>query len=591
MRRRFRRLGLATVTAVAGLASAGVVALPASGASAMTTVVFRSEVGPDGKIIQTQTQVPLTVLNGVRGGQKPNEPALKPAAKLDPGLVTNRGGRQQVIVTFQEDQKVPRLPDLDPKLPRNAPANAQVLKQSDAVVNDMAARRRAGYQALSDDFARMDVHTLDTYWLIKGMVVDAPMSALAALAQRGDVTYVEPVANGSRPPADSDPNNDEADARALLHTDPYFGKQNGFVGILDTGVRSTHTLFNPQRAWLLEDLTNPTNPNPNDDCWNHGTSTSAIMGGNSNLGDDFRGITSLTVDSFKVYPAGCVGLNADAAVRGFQRAVQVGDRVIVAEMQASGNETSAISAAADGAFDAGAAVIAANGNNGPNASTVNVPAVAQKVLGVGAVDVKTLATPSYQSLGPAADGRTKPDVQAPTNVETASNASDTATQVFTGTSAATPHAAGAAAVFRNGPLGIPPGGVYAMLIASGNGPTGFDSTHGGGLISLEQQGVFWETQTTVGNGQVVDIPAVDAAGPGNHRFNLAIWWPEQPATHNDIDVSLVDPNGVVRASSSSISSVFERVALTGGITAGSWKVRITGFSVTGTQQVYAAWTF
>ncbi len=52
-------------------------------------------------------------------------------------------------------------------------------------------------------------------------------------------------------------------------------------------------------------------------------------------------------------------------MRGFQAAVAVLDRVIVAEMQGSGDDLSAISLAADDAFDAGAVVIAANGNNGP----------------------------------------------------------------------------------------------------------------------------------------------------------------------------------------------------------------------------------
>ena len=579
-----------SLAAAAGLAATGVAGLPAAGAPATTAVLISGQFGPDGNVVQTSTEVPVTVRDDVPGIEKPAEPAPRPRSKLDPKLAKATTGRQRVVVTFVQDQKMPRLPDLDASLPRTAPANVETLRRSDAIVNDVIARRSPAYQQLKTDLARLDVRVLETFWLIKGMVVDAPAAALPGLAQRDDVSYVEPVDSGTPPPADSDPDNDEADARALMHTDPYFGRQTGYVGILDTGARRTHTLITPASASFFEDLTTTTNPDPNDDCWNHGTSTFAIMGGNSNLGDAFRGITNLTVDSFKVYPAGCQNLDVGAAQRAFARAVEVGDRVIVAEMQAGGDELSALSVAADSAFDAGAAVIAANGNNGPNASTVNVPAAAQKVLGIGAVDLKAQTTPDFQSRGPTGDFRIKPDVQAPTNVETASNASDTATQVFTGTSAATPHAAGAAALFRNATPAMPAGGVYAMLLASGNA-SGVDNTHGAGMISLQPTGVFWQAQTTVSNKQVVDIPAVDAAGPGNHRFNLAIWWPEAPATHNDIDVSLVDPNGVVRASSLSVNGVFERVALTGGITAGRWTVRITGYQVTGTQTVYAAWTF
>ena len=76
--------------------------------------------------------------------------------------------------------------------------------------------------------------------------------------------------------------------------------------------------------------------------------------------------------------------------------------------------------------ETGAAVIAANGNFGPGAGTVRSPAIAHRVIGVGAVDVNTRLTMDYQSRGPTPDGRIKPDIQAPTNTETASRASTTA---------------------------------------------------------------------------------------------------------------------------------------------------------------------
>ena len=85
-------------------------------------------------------------------------------------------------------------------------------------------------------------------------------------------------------------------------------------------------------------------------------------------------MTAITLDSFKVFPSTfsggtCAGaLDRAAAVRGFQAAVTVLDRVIVAEMQGSGSDVSTISVAADNAFDAGAVIIAANGNFGPNPS-------------------------------------------------------------------------------------------------------------------------------------------------------------------------------------------------------------------------------
>ena len=228
-------------------------------------------------------------------------------------------------------------------------------------------------------------------------------------------------------------------------------------------MRFSHILFNSPShiAFRLDCVNGGSGCNsgstldPNDDCWDHGTSSGAIITANNRSGNDFRGVTAITLDSFKVYPTSfsaasglCNGnLSVTAAVRGFQRAVAVLDRVIVAEMQAGGSDTSSISAAADNAFDAGAVIIAANGNNGPAASTVNEPAIAHKVIGVGNFDVQTLNQINGQSRGPAPDNRIKPDIQAPTNTETAGNGcgwqqnctaggSDTAINSFGGTSGA-----------------------------------------------------------------------------------------------------------------------------------------------------------
>lgn len=214
--------------------------------------------------------------------------------------------------------------------------------------------------------------------------------------------------------------------------------------------------------------------------------------------------------------------------------------------------------------------------------------MAHKAIGVGAVDVQTLATVS-QINGPAADGRTKPDIQAPTNTETASNASNTALRVFTGTSGATPYASGAGALLRNWLRGsnfdIDPGQVYAQMILSGQTPF-FNNTNGAGLLNLPTGGSAFFGKTSVGNGGTINIPL--NIGAGHNRFDCAIWWPETAAqSHNDVDVSLIDPFGVTRASSLSISSVFERARFSGAVASGTWTLRIRGFSVpAGPQTVY-----
>jgi hypothetical protein len=601
MRRNAKVLACTAALAVGGglpaLTGVGTAAAPAG--TAPMVVVHEGHVGADGTTTHAQREVSAQVRQTPQRDKADPASAAKPA-RLHPSVAAalrqpNAGNaRQRLVVGFTEDVQVPRLPSPDTRSPRSSAVNQQAQARASQIIDEVRQRRQPGYDRRKTELARLGAQTEDTFWLVNAMVVELPLSAVPALLARPDVTYVEPVDNGARPPADADLLNDVDDARARMRTDPYFnlGQTTGYIGLLDTGVRASHSLFtNPSRLGIREDLTNTLNPNPDDDCWNHGTASAAILSGNGNLGGAFRGVTNVVVDSFKVYPSGCGGLDSAAAVRGFQRAVQVLDRVIVAEMQAGGNELSAISRAADAAYDAGAVVIAANGNNGSAAGTVNVPAVAQKALGVGAVDVKTMATPAYQSRGPAPDGRTKPDLQAPTNVETASSSGTTATRVFGGTSAATPHAAGAATLVRNFLRGsafdIDPGSVYSYLLASGTASFPHSNTTGTGPVRLPVNSSFWRGTSAVSNGQTLDIP-INVTATSN-RMQVAIWWPEQPATHNDVDLSLVDPSGAVRASSVSAGGVFERVTVAGPLAGGTWKVRLRGYNVpSGSQRVH--WT-
>lgn len=527
-----------------------------------------------------------------------------PVSKLHPLLeewLGQRGGdeREILLINFRDDLQIPRFPEPATDEPRDSATNKALLERSAEIIRQIEEARAPGYRKLSEELRQYEAKLIESFWLINGVVVDMPLGAVKALVEREDVLYIEPQNTGEKPPAD-----DVVDGRARIVSDPYFnlGLTGGWIGLLDTGVRASHTLFNsPDHIDFMRDCVNGTasnctsgsSLNPDDDCWDHGTSSAAIITGNNALGNAYRGVTGVTLDSFKVYPSGCGGLNAAAAVRGFQAAVAVLDRVIVAEMQGGGSHTSSISVAADNAFDAGAVVIAANGNNGPAASTVNVPANAHKALGVGALDVETLAQQNYQSRGPTADNRYKPDIQAPTNTDTASSSSNTAINGFGGTSGATPYAAGAATLLRNWLRGtsfsIDPGQVYAQMILSGQQAYPFNNTSGAGLLNLPTNGWAWWGKVTVTNGATIDIPLnVSASSPEN--FDGALWWPESAAqAHNDIDLRLVDPSGVERDFSISIPSVFERAEVVGAVPSGTWKLRIRGYSVpTGSQTVYWA---
>ncbi|MHC4108831.1 MAG: S8 family peptidase, partial [Planctomycetota bacterium] len=515
-----------------------------------------------------------------------------------------------IVINFRDDLQTPRFPEPATNEPRESETNERAAARAQELVREITARRDSSYARLAQELGqRHGAEVLETFWLVNAVLVRMPLGAVRELAQRDDVLFLEPEQTEDEPPQDGNNNNDVDDGRARVVSDPYFnvGLARGWIGLLDTGLRFSHTQFNsPDHIALAGDCINGgsncftgTGLNPNDDCWNHGTSSGAIITANANQGAAFRGVTEITLDSWKVYPTSfnpatgaCIGsLSTTASVNGFQTAVLVLDRVIVAEMQGSGNFQSTISVAADNAFDAGAVIIAANGNRGPNASTVNVPANAHKVIGVGNFDVQTLNQIATQSRGPAGDNRFKPDVQAPTNTETASAASDVAFKVFGGTSGATPYAAGVAALLRNWMRGssstIDPGQVYSHLILFGQQPYPFNNTSGAGPLRMGTGGVAWWGKVSVADRGTINIPLSTPSGT-LAEVEGALWWPETATqSHNDIDLHLIDPSGIVRDFSISIPSVFERARVGGPVASGTWTLRIRGFSVpTGTQTVY-----
>ena len=194
---------------------------------------------------------------------------------------------------------------------------------------------------------------IEEFWLVNAFAAEMPLGGVKGLLERDDVLYIEPEQTEDVPPQNANNNDDVDDARGRMNTDPYFnlGQTGGYIGLLDSGMRFTHSLFaSPSNLDFRRDCVNGgsdcnsgSSLNFNDDCWNHGTSSGGIITANGNQGAAFRGVTGVTLDSFKVYPtsfdvnnAACTGgLSTTAAVRGFQSAIAVLDRVIVAEMQSS----------------------------------------------------------------------------------------------------------------------------------------------------------------------------------------------------------------------------------------------------------------
>ena len=117
------------------------------------------------------------------------------------------------------------------------------------------------------------------------------------------------------------------------------------------------------------------------------------------------------------------------------------------------------------------------------ASSILQPADCAKVIGVGAVNLSDNAE-SFSSEGPTTDGRAKPEIAAPDGVKTSLSGA------FYGTSAASPHATGAAALLlANNPTMTPAQLRAALPVAVKDVSTaGFDYRTGSGRISLDADG-------------------------------------------------------------------------------------------------------
>ena len=117
------------------------------------------------------------------------------------------------------------------------------------------------------------------------------------------------------------------------------------------------------------------------------------------------------------------------------------------------------------------------------AGSVLQPADNPNALTVGAVNWNSPnAIEPFSSLGPTTDGRIKPDIAGPDGVSTATYGPS----AFYGTSAASPHLAGAAALVKQRLPCYTPAQLKAFLETNAVdlGPAGKDNTFGSGRLSL-----------------------------------------------------------------------------------------------------------
>jgi serine protease AprX len=242
----------------------------------------------------------------------------------------------------------------------------------------------------------------------------------------------------------------------------------------------------------------------------------------------------------------------------------------------------ALSLAADNAVAAGKVVVVAAGNSGDAPDSIGAPGAAADAITVGAVADRSappdapnrsngIYLASFSSRGPTHPGDTKPDIVAPGVTITAARAntvSDYAT--FSGTSMATPFAAGSVALALQASPAWSPSQVQAALEATAEdfGPAGKDPDWGAGVIDVRALAAMaaggtgettFPTHTylagTVPDGgqwtrafevatDDLDVPiAATLVIGGSCRLSFAGFGCLDAEWSPDLDVKLLDPTG------------------------------------------------
>jgi subtilisin family serine protease len=225
--------------------------------------------------------------------------------------------------------------------------------------------------------------------------------------------------------------------------------------VIDTGIRTTHTTFGGRAVWGF-DAVNGTNT----DCNGHGTHVAGTIGG-----AEYGVAKGVTLVAVRVLD--CAGSGSSAQViSGVDWVTAHAVQPAVANMSLGipgpGSDP-AIDTAVQNSIQAGITYAVAAGNDSGRDACGGSPSKVAAAITVGATQSNDVRS-GFSNIGSCVD------LFAPGSGITSSwNTSDTATMVEDGTSMATPHVAGAAALFLSANPGAAPAAVQAGLIGQSTG--------------------------------------------------------------------------------------------------------------------------
>lgn len=306
---------------------------------------------------------------------------------------------------------------------------------------------------------------------LNGFAATLPTQALAALQRNPNVEYIvaDGIATMDAPGSDNSLlaghwGLDRINQRDMPLNGSYNWTHDGAgvrAYILDTGIRTTHTAFGLRASVGFDAIGDGQNGN---DCNGHGTHVAGTVGGAE------HGVArAATLIAVRVLDCGGSGSWAQV-IAGVDWVTANRIKPAVANMSLGGGANQALDDAVTNAINAGV-TFAVSAGNGYGANACNAsPARTPLALTVGST-TNTDARSSFSNIGSCVD------IFAPgSGVTSAWSTSNTATNTISGTSMASPHVAGVAALYLSANTLHTPSQVGAAII---NGSTPNKVTNAG----------------------------------------------------------------------------------------------------------------
>ncbi|GAA4902425.1 S8 family peptidase [Streptomyces coeruleoprunus] len=373
---------------------------------------------------------------------------------------------------------------------------------------------------------------------------------------------------------------DRIDQRALplnqSYTYPDPGGQGVTAYIIDTGVRITHGDFGGRASYGYDAIDND---NTAQDGHGHGTHVAGTVAGSS-----YGVAKNAKIVGVRVLNNSGSGTTAQV-VAGIDWVTRNAVKPAVANMSLGGGADTALDNAVRNSIASGVTYAIAAGNDGRDASSTSPARVAEAIT-VGST-TSSDARSSFSNYGSILD------IFAPgSSITSAWNSSDTATNTISGTSMATPHVAGAAALYlANNRTATPSQVATALTSAATTGVVGSPGTGspnrllyvGDGGTTPPPDGPRFENtgDYAINDNSTVESPISVTGVAGNAPSDLQVPVNIVHTYIGDLRLQLIAPDGTAYllkdfgtgGSSDNINTTYT-VNASSEVANGTWKLRV-----------------